>query len=65
MESIFYGYGVCIFLMLLALYNVKNIITANTRKAKIIHVIISLTLILAAVGFAYVQLLIYRHKEGL
>lgn len=65
MESIFYGYGVCIFLMLLALYNVKNIITANTRIAKIIHVIISLTLFLLAVGFVYIHLLIYRHKEGL
>lgn len=62
MESSFYRYGACIFLILLALYNIRYIIKGKNRKEKAIHVIISLTLILVAVGFMYIHLLIGKYK---
>ncbi len=64
-ESFFHEYGICIFLILLALYNIKNIIKGKNRKEKAIHVIISFTLVLVAIGFVYIHLLIDRYKKGL
>lgn len=62
MESPFYMYGACVFLILLALYNIRYIIKGKNRKEKTIYVIISLTLILIAVGFMYIHLLIGKYK---